>query len=58
MKSATAITAGVAVAAGSSANKNHSVEGISDGGEEYQIGRALTSASASGKYLVVALNTP
>lgn len=52
-----ALTAGVPVSPSSATDAfANSVEGVNDGEEEFQIGRVLTGASASGQYVLLSLN--
>lgn len=52
-----AVTVGVAISASNDDDAfANSVTGITDGEEEFAIGKALTGASASGKQLVIHLN--
>ena len=56
VKSSGDISAGIAVQQDDSGNSPAGVKATVDTEEEYTIGKSLTSASADGKYLVVALN--
>ena len=47
------VTAGMAVMASATAEKNYTVENVADGSEEHKIGRALTGTSTTNAFCVV-----